>query len=76
MGGQQSKSSAPARALPERFRAMDVREQKPRYVETSDDNDDDDEKGELRQRERGPEALPLDVVAGLPSSILRDPKNR
>lgn len=55
---------------------MDVREQKPRYVETSDDNDDDDEKGELRQRERGPEALPLDVVAGLPSSILRDPKNR
>ncbi|KAM4065167.1 peptidase c1-like family protein [Hirsutella rhossiliensis] len=79
MGGQQSKSSTPysqKRAMPERLRAMDVREEKLRYIEASEDDDDDDEKSELRLREREPEALPLDVVAALPSSILRDPKNR
>lgn len=70
MGGQQSKSSQKS-AVPQRISAVDASEEKVRDME-----DSDDEKGELRRRERQAEALPLDVVAALPSRMLRDPKNR
>ncbi|KAJ6443910.1 bleomycin hydrolase [Purpureocillium lavendulum] len=78
MGGQPSKVAAPLadekRAV-ERFRAMNIR--------SCDEGDYVDIGGGENEKGGGPgapnreaEGLPLDAVAALPSTILRDPKNR
>ncbi|KJZ75933.1 hypothetical protein HIM_04757 [Hirsutella minnesotensis 3608] len=72
MGGQPSKPATAQRvATPPRSRTMGFREE-----DGFADEQHVDEKEKMSLREREAEALPLEVVAALPTTILKDPKNR